>query len=187
MSRFYRREFLRGLGIAIALPAFESRCVAQPKMGSAAKRFVCVSPSYGMNPAGFFPEQTGSDYQMPALLKALEPHRDELSIFTNLDHPGVGGGHGCSNTLLNGVEMKDSKDRPQRLHSLDQLLAETIGQATRFPSMQLGASGISWSRAGITLPTDNDPARVFARLFVEDNGKAKQKTLQLIYKQRGAI
>ncbi len=187
MSRFYRREFLRGLGIAIALPTFESRCAAQPKTGGAAKRFVCVAPTYGMNPAGFFPEQAGADYEMPHLLKALEPHRGELSIFTNLDHPGVGGGHGCSNTLLNGVEMKDSKDRPQRLHSLDQLLAETIGQATRFPSMQLGASGISWSRAGITLPTDNDPTRVFARLFVEDNGKAKQKTLQYLAEDKSIL
>ena len=68
MSRFYRREVLRGLGVAIALPAFESQCMAQPKMRGAAKRFVCVSPSYGMNPAGFFPEQTGADEVPPHLL-----------------------------------------------------------------------------------------------------------------------
>jgi hypothetical protein len=33
--------------------------------------------------------------------------------------------------------LKDTKDQPQRLHSLDQLLAEQIGKQTRLPSMRL--------------------------------------------------
>ncbi|MBP87399.1 MAG: hypothetical protein CMJ64_11865, partial [Planctomycetaceae bacterium] len=140
-----------------------------------------------MNPGGFFPEQTGADYEMPALLKSLERHRRELTVFTNLDHPGVGGGHGCSNTLLNGVELKDTKDRPQRLHSLDQLLAENIGQTTRFPSLLLGSGGISWSRAGITLPTTSSPEQVFAKLFVAENPKTKQRTRQFLAEDRSIL
>jgi hypothetical protein len=176
-----RRNFLRGLGVSIALPAFDSLHAANESKSSAnAKRFVCVSPNYGMNPGGFFPEQTGADYATPLLLKPLEPHRRDLTIFTNLDHPGVGGGHGCSNTLLNGFELKDTKDRPQRLQSLDQFLAGHIGQTTRFPSLLLGAGGVSWSRAGIKLPTDSDPARVFAQLFVDDNPKVKQQTQKFL-------
>ena len=181
MINFSRRRLLQGLGVSVVLPPFESLCAATEKrMENVAKRFVCVSPNYGMNPGGFFPEQTGANYEMPRLLKPLEPHRRDLTIFTNLDHPGVGGGHGCSQTLLNGVEMKDTKDRPQRLHTLDQLLGEKIGQTTRFPSLLLGSGGISWSRAGITLPTDGNPARVFAKLFVDDNPTAKQKTRQFL-------
>ena len=126
-----------------------------------------------MNPAGFFPEQTGAGYDLPTLLKPLERHRPDFSVFNNLDHPGVGGGHGCSNTLLNGMELKDTRDQPQRLHSLDQLLAEQVGQKTRFPSLRLGSGGISWSRSGMILPTDGSPARVFSRLFLEDNAKGK--------------
>ena len=176
-----RRCFLRTLGVSIALPAFESLGAANEKSSNTgARRFVCVSPTYGMNPAGFFPEKTSEDYQMPTLLKPLEPHRANLTVFTNLDHPGVGGGHGCSQTLLNGVEMKDVKDQPQRLHTLDQLLAEKIGQSTRFPSLLLGGSGVSWSRAGIKLPTQGDPAKVFAKLFVNDNPKLKRQTRQFL-------
>lgn len=176
-----RRSFLRGLGVSIALPAFDSLHAETKKTSStAAQRFVCVSPNYGMNPGGFFPEDTGADYQTPTSLKPLNPHRADLNIFTNLDHPGVGGGHGCSQTLLNGVEMKDVKDRPQRMHTLDQLLGEKIGQATRFPSLLLGGGGVSWSRAGIKLPTDGDPARVFTKLFVSDNPKLKQQTRQFL-------
>jgi hypothetical protein len=181
MTMINRRYFLRGLGVAIALPAFESLHAATANRSNAtAKRFVCVSPNYGMNPGGFFPERTGADYAMPSLLKPLEPHRRDLTIFTNLDHPGVGGGHGCSQTLLNGFELKDTKDRPQRLQSLDQFLAGHIGQTTRFPSLLLGSGGVSWSRAGIKLPTDGDPARVFAKLFVDDNPKVKQQTQKFL-------
>ena len=176
MSSLSRRNFLRGAGVSLALPVLES-VHAAPAEAAAAKRFVCVAPGYGMNPGGFFPEQTGEDYDLPALLKPLEKHRPDFSVFNNLDHPGVGGGHGCSNTLLNGMELKDTRDQPQRLHSLDQLLAEQIGQETRFPSLRLGSGGISWSRGGVILPTDGSPTRVFSRLFLEDNvkGKANQR------------
>jgi len=179
MNRLNRRSFLRGLGVSIALPAFDSLCAAKTDRSNV-KRFVCVSPNYGMHPGGFFPEQTGTDYAMPLLLKSLEPHRQDLTIFTNLDHPGVGGGHGCSSTLLNGYELKDTKDRPQRLQSLDQFLAGHIGQATRFPSLLLGAGSVSWSQAGIKLPAEADPARVFARLFVDENIRTRQQTQRVL-------
>jgi hypothetical protein len=179
MPEIHRRHFLRGLGVCLALPAFESLQGAAAK-GAKAKRFVCVAPAYGMNPGGFFPVQTGADYALPTLLKPLERHRRDLSIFSNLDHPEVGGGHGCSNTLLNGMELKDTKDQPQRLHSLDQLLAEQIGKQTRLPSLRLGSGGISWSRAGVILPSDSNPTRIFARMFLDDNPKTKAKTREFL-------
>ena len=63
MKQLQRRNFLRGLGVSIALPAFESlRVSADGGSDANGKRFVCVSPNYGMNPAGFFPEKTGVEY-----------------------------------------------------------------------------------------------------------------------------
>ncbi len=174
-----RRAFLRAGSVCLALPAFESLYGAdesQPK----AKRFLCVAPTYGMNPGGFFPQQTGADYVMPRLLKPLERHRKDFTIFSNLDHPEVGGGHGCSNTLLNGMELKDTKDQPQRLHSLDQFLAEKIGQHTRFPSLRLGSGGVSWSRSGVILPSEGNPSRVFARMFLNENSKTKARSRELL-------
>lgn len=174
-----RRHFLRQAGVCISLPAFASLPgAAAENPAKAAQRFVCVAPHYGMNPGGFFPTTTGNEFTMPTLLRSLEPHRKHLTLFSNLDHPGVGGGHGCSNTLLNGAEVKDSKDSPQRLHSLDQVIAEQIGRQTRFPALLLGSGGISWSRAGVTLPTDGDPKRVFTKLFIDDQQKIKQRTRQ---------
>lgn len=181
MNTNSRRNFLRGMGAALALPIFESLSArGNSAVTSKATRFVCVSPSYGMNPEGFFPSQTGSDYELPRSLKSLEPHREALSIFSNLDHPGVGGGHGCSNTFLNGIDVKNAKDNPQQLLSLDQHLGGLLGHSTRFPSLLLGGSSVSWSRAGIKLPSDADPTRVFAKLFVNDNTKAKTQTRRFL-------
>lgn len=188
MAGLPRRDVLRGLGVAIALPSFASlRAESEKSSEETTKRFVCVSPNYGMNPGGFFPTETGRDYKMPSLLESLQSHRDSMSLFTNLDHPGVGGGHGCSNTFLNGVEMKSTKENPQRLLSLDQLLAEHLGQNTRFPSMLLGSGGFSWSRAGIRLPTQSDPVRVFTNLFVDDAAKAKQQTRQFLHEDTSIL
>ena len=174
-----RRAFLRAGSVCLALPAFESLYGADESRPKA-KRFLCVAPTYGMNPGGFFPQQTGADYVMPRLLKPLERHRKDFTIFSNLDHPEVGGGHGCSNTLLNGMELKDTKDQPQRLHSLDQFLAEKIGQHTRFPSLRLGSGGVSWSRSGVILPSEGNPSRVFARMFLNENSKTKARSRELL-------
>ena len=182
ITEINRRHFLKGLGlnglgISLALPSLES--FAQGP-AAPATRFVAVAPNYGMNPEGFFPTTTGSDYAMPHLLTSLESHRDHLTILRNMDHPEVGGGHGASNTFLNGVEMKDVKDNPQKLHSLDQYIAEKIGSQNRFPSLLLGSGGTSWSRAGIRLPSDLNPEQVFAKLFINDNDKVKASTRRYI-------
>ena len=132
MSAINRRNFLRGVGVSLALPSLESLQAATASKSSA-RRFVCVSPNYGMNPGGFFPEQTGSDYVMPTLLKPLERHKRDLTVFSNLDHPEVGGGHGCSNTLLNGVELKDAKENKEnrvlKVHKV--LMVSTLDKVLR--------------------------------------------------------
>ena len=139
-----------------------------------------------MYPQGFFPSTTGKDYEMPPLLRPLEAHRQKLSIFSNLDHPGVGGGHGCSATFLNGVESKKAKKDPQSLHLLDEFLGETIGRSTRFSNIRLGSGGFSWSRAGIRMPTESNPVDVYSKLFSDDTPKAKQQIRQFL-KDDGSI
>ena len=71
ISSLNRRNFLKGVGVSIAIPALESLGAPAVKAPSA-KRFVCVSPNYGMNPAGFFPENTGVNYDLPLLLQPLK-------------------------------------------------------------------------------------------------------------------
>jgi hypothetical protein len=52
---------------------------------------------------------------------------------------------------------------------LDQFAAEHLRGATRFPSLTLSCEGfgLSWTRSGAAVPSDDWPSRVFARLFLE--------------------
>ena len=84
-----RRRFLKGAGVAIALPVMES---LMPKARGAVnkkpiRRFVCLSNNYGVYQKAFFPEatQAGKNYDMPETLKPLEKHRKDFTTFSNLD------------------------------------------------------------------------------------------------------
>jgi hypothetical protein len=112
-----RRAFLRGCGASIALPFLES--VAKPSQLLAAvgkakepMRMVCIGLNYGLYPVDFFPKETGRDYELPKLLKPLSRMRDEITVFSHLDHPGIKGGHEAVHTFLSGIMADGSKAMP---------------------------------------------------------------------------
>jgi hypothetical protein len=179
-ARHDRRRFLQGAGVALAIPAFESwlspLAAAEADSATPARRFVCVAPDYGIHPESFFPQQTGRGYRMPTVLKQMERHRDDFSVFSHLDHPDVGGGHACTRTLLNGIKGTDARGDRRKLLSLDQVIAEKVGVETRFSSMVTGQGApISYTRTGIPIPSVADPERFFSQLFVEDDVKQKSR------------
>ena len=108
MEKFHasRRQFLKGAGVAIALPMLEAlpSVQAAQKAQRPVKRFGCLSNNYGVYQKAFFPDtsQAGAGYDMPETLKALEKHRKDITLFQNLDH-GFSGGHQGVPVLLRGV------------------------------------------------------------------------------------
>ncbi|WP_414661160.1 DUF1552 domain-containing protein [Horticoccus sp. 23ND18S-11] len=183
-----RRHFLRAAGITLALPLLESlggRVFAQgsaistlPGKGVGAtrpKRMVCVGNMLGFHPPAFFPTTAGTGYDLPTDLEFLRPHQKDLSIFSGLDH-GVKGGHFAISSFLSGVRTADAKGMPEGNLTLDQRAAETMGGATRFPSLALGSeSGIhggclmSWTRSGTRVPPISTPRELFRKLFVSES------------------
>jgi hypothetical protein len=174
-----RRRFLRGVGLSLALPTFESlRSTVQSQVAHEpqAKRFVCVAPDYGIHPESFFPQQVGRDYDMPPVLAQMERHRSDFSVFSSLDHPDVGGGHACTRTLLNGIKAADASGDRRKLLSLDQLIASRIGTDTRFPALVTGQGApVAYTQSGIPVPAIADPLRFFDLLFVDEDGKTKAR------------
>ena len=169
-----RRRFLRGTGVAIALPALESLVRAEPGRKQPVKRFVCLTNNYGVYPQAFFPAKGGRDYAMPPTLKALELHRADFTVFSNLDH-GLQGGHACVPSLLSGVMPVVAPSFPEMNMSLDQKLAEHVGAATRFPSMTLrvnDANLISFTRTGVQVPAI-DLRSMYRALFIDDGANDK--------------
>lgn len=176
-SSHTRRRFLRHAGVAIALPMMESlipRAAARTAAITPVRRFVCMSNNYGVYPKAFFPAKGGRDYETPPTLKALERHRADFTVFSNLDH-GVQGGHACVPTLLSGVMPVVAANYPEMNMSLDQKLAEHIGAATRFPSMTLqvnDANLISFTRTGVQVPA-MDLHAMYRALFIDEDARNK--------------
>lgn len=181
-KRLSRRTFLKGAGVCLALPYLDAMTPAFAKVRPSAnpKRFVAVGNSFGMYPPAFFPTASGRQYDFPELLKPLQPLQSDFTIFSGLDH-GLTGGHFGVHSYLSGVLSVDAKSMPDGNISLDQRIAESIGQETRFPSLTVGSdSGLhngcqmSWTRSGVRVPPITDPRELFNTLFVDDTEEGKQ-------------
>ena len=177
-NQLNRRSFLKGAGVAIALPIMES--LAPPALAATSKkpvkRFVCLSNNYGVYQKAFFPstDQVGANYDMPETLKSLEKHRKDFTIFSNLDH-GFTGGHQGVPVFLSGVRPILAHNYPEGNISLDQKLAEHHGAATRFPSMTLGVRErnlLSFTRTGVQVP-NMDMRAAYKAMFFEDTPDKK--------------
>lgn len=172
-----RRFFLRSTGISMALPFLESltgRVSAKAAAASPPMRMVCIGNLLGFYPPAFFPTKAGADYELPDSVQALKPYQKDFTLYSGLDH-GVKGGHFAMSSFLSGVRTADAKGMPEGNITLDQRAAETLGGATRFPTLALGSeSGIhggclmSWTRSGTRVPPIATPRELFRKLFVSD-------------------
>lgn len=188
-TRIHRRQFIRSSGAAIALPFLESigtplLSAANSQASAPLSRMVCVGMNFGIFPDTFFPEQTGAAFETTEYLKHLEAHRNDYSVFSNLDHASVASGHEGCHALLSGVEAKHSKSRPGGNISIDQIAAEHIGNSTRYPSVQYDIGGLksihswsrlSWTRNGIAIPPIFDLQKIFDTLFLETSESQKRR------------
>lgn len=167
-----RRSFLRGAGAVLALPLLEAM---MPRLSTAAaqaatrRRMICINTSLGIHTPFFFPEQGGRSYASSPYLQPFDALRESFTVCSGLSHPEVNGGHNASVSLLTAAAHPGSPGFRNTI-SMDQLVAERIGPQTRFPSLTLksgGNSTISYTRAGIAIPAEQSPSKIFAKLFVD--------------------
>ena len=170
-----RRRFLQGTGFALTLPAFESLTVGAAFAEKTPRRLVCVGNHLGFYPGNFFPQNAGKDYVATSTLKPLEAHRNDLTVFSNLDHE-LNGGHAAVQGFLTSIKKEESSGFPEKNMSLDQAAAEQVGSATRFPTINTGivnGTDMCWTRAGVHVPPVNNPAKLFRALFVNSPQEAR--------------
>jgi hypothetical protein len=132
----------------------------------------------------FVPKQSGTDFELPEYLAPLSGLRDRFTIVSGMEHPDVGGGHASQPRIFTGVP---SSERNRR--SLDQHVAGTLGQHTRFDSLALsaGANDFGWTDGGSMVPPEKNVADAFARLFAEDGAANKAKVLREIGRGRSIL
>ena len=166
-SSLNRRQFLRAVGVSLALPTLGSlpklsAATGISKQAATAKRLVCVGANLGLHGPSLFPKETGNNYSATPLLKDLIRHKDRLSLFSGLDHRAPNG-HKHWDNYLCGRQVGDV--------SLDQIAAKKIGTSTRFESLQLSAGKGSfrqkmvYNHQGIPLPMTERPSVVYQNLF----------------------
>ena len=201
-----RRTVLRGIGASIALPMLDAMI---PALASAAETKMPVRVGYTYTPNGiirerFRPLAAGANYEMTDILRNWEPFRDKLLVLSNLDNGDLEtlSGHvGGSSMFLTGMRPNESLSEIRCGRSVDQILADKLGQDTPLSSLQLcienaaelagqSAGGyssaytntISWASPTTPLPMEHRPREIFERLF-GDGGTDPQARQQRIDRQ----
>lgn len=183
-----RRAFLKAAGVSLALPAFESLAGEKPATTGRPMRMVCICTGLGMNPESFFPKSYGRGYELSPVLSPLEKWRDDFTVFSHIDHPGIFTKHDAMSSILSGVDPK--RAAPGENVSLDQVAAAHVGYQTRFPSVHIslaGSQGASWSPSGIKVREEADPLDLFQKLFVDDSEAAKKAHKLELDQQRSVL
>jgi hypothetical protein len=191
-----RGLFVRSIAGSLALPGLPS--LMSKSLGSEAaveesrgegtdfdvRRFVAVGNLLGFQQKQFFPETTGREYEETTLLKPLAEHRDQMTVYRGLDH-GLRGGHFAVHTFLSGVLHHESKNRRDGNVTIDQLIADEIGTATRFSSLTVGSEGgihggcqMSWTKSGVRVPPITGPGDLFDRLFVTESKERRAQQVK---------
>lgn len=171
-----RRQFLRGSGVALALPFLDAMLPAFARGASALppkpRRMLAVCNNLGLLPDNFFPAAaTGADFAPSPYMQILAEHLQSLTVFSGVSHPDVDGGHPADNCFLTAAPHPGSGGFRNTI-SLDQYAAEQIGNLTRFPSLTLGVNvaqgqrSLSWTGSGALIPCEEKPSEVFKRLFL---------------------
>jgi len=161
-----RRTFLKGVGVALAVPYLNAMADEAPATSSASgkqpRRFVGTYISYGVyqpdgpdgipkkNPDGSYQHHEwswwpqGAPGAIASFNKSSEPFKDlkdSVTYLRGLDHKGGYGlgGHSSGDVFLTGANMGTTETVNNI--SLDQLMASHQGQHTRHKSLVLGSEG----------------------------------------------
>jgi hypothetical protein len=191
-----RRTFLRGTGIALALPWMETFAASNQAEGKTPKRFLSVYHPDGVgvplraDPGwkdwSWYPRGGEKDFEFTKVLDVLEPLRSDVTVYSGLSHPAVRKVHGHSNAdqYLTGADTKGHGPYKNSI-SIDQLYAEHIGEYTRHASLVMstnggiggprGAQTQSFNREGRPIPAMNKPKQIFDMLFVANSQNAAAK------------
>ena len=196
-----RRTMLRGTGAAIALPLLDAMIPASTALSqTAAKPTVKLGFLYfphGAIMEQWTPEKQGADFELSPILEPLKPFQKQLTIVSGLgNRPGESQAvHAIvPATWLSCVHPKQGQD-PNMAATADQIAAKAIGQDTPLPSIEISTEGqggggscdrdygcnysgtISYRTATTPLPMENNPRKLFQRLFGRGDTPQERKEL----------
>jgi hypothetical protein len=194
-----RRAVLKGIaGASLALPLLEA--MGKEVAENIPRRFCALytangmslpKPEHGISEWSWFPSIEGQDFTYGKSTEPLSPFRQQISFLGGLQHDnGIKADpHVCSDMWLTGAPLHDPKPGKYNTVALDQLIALHTKQYCRQPSLVLSIDAgvgflsrtgtISYNVEGKPIPAENNPRRVFDRLFRGDPDSLKSQRAKL--------
>jgi len=205
-----RRTFLRSAGATLALPLLESMIPAATALARTAaapqRRLGFVYIPHGVIMDDWTPQGAATGFELPPILKPLEPFRDSLVVISNLTAPPSNGSHAtASGGWLTGTSPKRTDGPDFRAGTtMDQLVARAIGQDTTFPSLEVATEDftglvgacdpgyscaymntLNWQTPTTPLPMEINPRTLFDRMF--GGGNTREERLARMRTDRSVL
>lgn len=201
-----RRTLLKGLGVTMCLPLLESlqphaARAAGPgaKAAKAPVRLAVLYMPNGVNPKAWQPQGTGAAFELSPILAPLASLKSDILVFSELMNKSSieGDGHYVKVApFLTGTAVTKTTGGDLRVGgvSLDQLVAQHVGNMTPLPSLELSVepvtmgvdtnvgftrlygSHISWSTPTTPVTREINPQLAFDRLFRPKGAAGKRGT-----------
>ena len=219
-----RRTVLKGAGVTLALPLLDAmipaatalaQTAAVPKMRMGffylPHGAIMGNTSFGPEMDRWTPSGSGAEYKLSPILKSLEPLKRYVTSFGNLQNQAMAGGvHSLAPaTWLSGTRPDKASASASMATTLDQVVAQHIGQNTTLPSLEVASettqqaaacSGsacfynttLSFRDSHSPLPMEHNPRKVFAQLFgegdtPEERAAISEQTKSLLDRVRDRI
>jgi hypothetical protein len=184
-----RRAFLKGIqGMSLALPVLDA--MGAKVTEQLPRRFCALYTANGMSLPKeehgladwhWFPTaERNGEFVFGKSTEPLSPFRKKLSFMGGMHHPSgpKADPHTCSDMWLTGAPLHNPKPGTYNTAGLDQVIALHTKQFCRQPSLVLSIDAgtgflsrtgtISYSLEGRPIPAENNPRRIFNRLFRGD-------------------
>jgi hypothetical protein len=190
-----RRHFLRGMGIALALPWMDSlpvfgQAVETTKASGPPLRLGIVFFSNGVEPIHWWAKGSGATMELGPAALPMMPHREDMVFIQGLFNQAAAvstSPHLGRMNLLSGATVSLDPNEIRVGTSMDQVIASQIGHRTAIPSLVLGiepnelrledglsmiyGSSVSWVSPTKPATKEIYPSRAFDRLVGDGTGR----------------
>lgn len=208
-ARLSRRGLLRTLGTSVPAVALASLRTSPLRAATAPVRLIVFFTANGTIPEMFRPQGTGPGFGIVpgGILEPLAAFKAKLNVLWGVHYLAADKGPGAAHQKGAGTCLTGRALLPGSMSggggasagfasgiSVDQYIANRIGPVTRFRSLEMGVrvigSGnrqrLSYLGSDQPLPTESDPAKVFARVFGADGGDPMQAA-RLLAERRSVL
>ena len=210
MNRSTRRTALLGAGVTMALPWMESLLAGDEQTSTEnpvfPKRFAALFMGNGINADHWWAKGAGEEMELSRTLEQLDPFKKKLNVITGLfnrNANGVGIHPGQTGNILSGAALQKGAVLKGGV-SLDQVLANRLGEDSPQPSLVLGceqpitgyhetnfsmaySSHISWHDANSPVPMEVYPSLAFDSLFDNHGSRRMQSILDRVQEHASHI